>query len=149
MKGFTTCRAVKDASQGLLTAVLSDIAVKNFFLNQSQDVGMQNQVNPNNHINNEMSPLLQQRNNNLISPLFQPLQDFEIPKQYLPGGAQSSKDILRQFLYIIKQRLLLPWPLNQGVPGLRQIGSLPIPKCERPTHRNGVMSIDIWNDSTR
>ena len=146
MKGFTTCRAVKDASQGLLTAVLSDIAVKNFFLNQT-DVGMQNQVNPNNNVNDELSPLLQQRNNNFISPLFQPLQDFEIPKHYLPGGAQSLKDIPRQFLHIIRQRLLLPWPLNHGIPGLRQVGSLPIPKCERPTHRNKAASTDVWNNS--
>ena len=129
MKEFTHCPWVKDASQGLLTAVLSDISVNHFFRIRQQQ--QQQQLPPQLHRmstgrEDEQPTSLSSR----ISPLFQPLQDYEIPKSYLAGGSQSFKDSVHQFLYAIKKTLLLPWPLNEWVPGLRQVGSLPIPMCE-------------------
>ena len=132
MKEFTTCRAVKDASQGLLTAVLSDIAVKHFFMINSQDGEMKVDI--------ENQALLE-RENDEMSPLFQPLQDFERPKPYLAGGARTTKDIMHHFVHLLRRRLLLPWPLSSWIPGLRQIGSLPIPMCKSPTHQFDVKMI--------
>lgn len=131
MKEFTMCRAVKDASQGLLTAVLSDIAVKHFFMIDAQG-GMQDDI--------ENQVLIQQENNE-ISQLFQPLQDFERPKPYLAGGASTAKDVLHHFLHLLRRQLLLPWPLTSWIPGVRQIGSLPIPMCESPPHQFDVKMV--------
>lgn len=122
MREITDCPWVKDASQGLLTAVLSDISVNHFFRIKQQ----QQQPPPPRSI----TASEKENETSLISPLFHPLRDFERPKSHLAGGAQSFQDFMRQFLHIVKQSLLLPWPFSEWVPGLRQVGSLPIPMRE-------------------
>jgi hypothetical protein len=117
MKKFTCNRAVKDATQGLLAAVLSDIAIKYFFLIEGkeydEEISMQN----------EQSSLTQGK----LSPMFDPLEDFEKPVPYLAGGAQSVIDNVHHILHILRRTFQLPWPLMSWFTGIRQIGSLHIP----------------------
>lgn len=121
MKKFTSNRAVKDATQGLLAAILSDIAIKYFCLIEGreydEEISMQN----------EQSSLTQGK----LSPMFDPLEDFEQPVPYLAGGAKSAIDNVHHILFILRRTVQLPWPLMSWFTGVRQIGSLHIPSNKK------------------
>lgn len=60
------------------------------------------------------------------SAVFAPLEDLEQPARYLAGSG-NFEGIHNHVLYTLKVAFLLPWPFMACLPGLRQIGSLPVP----------------------
>jgi hypothetical protein len=106
-------REVKDASQGLLIAALSDIAIRVYKVNE--------------HSYDAENQSVEETETFKRSPLFAPLEEFEYPKLYLAGsGARFG---IHHLLYTFKKAFLLPWPFMTWIPGIRQVGSLPVPKA--------------------
>lgn len=121
-------REVKDASQGLLIATLSDMAERQY---------MTNPPLPNDSIRMEM---LDEENGQLLdsvrssfistrSAVFAPLEDFEEPPSYLAGSGGGFKGIHKHLCHTFQVMFLLPWPFMPWRSGLRQAGSLPVPKA--------------------
>lgn len=116
----------KDASQGLLIAILSDIVERQYMENpalHSDGITKDNTDEESQFLESAKPTLSSTR-----SALFSPLEHFEEPDPNLAGSG-SFKGIHRHILHTLKAWFLLPWPLMAWRPGLRQVGSLPIPKA--------------------
>lgn len=117
----------KDASQGLLIATLSDIAERQYMKNpplpnESVSKGMLDEEN-------QLLESAKSIHNTTRSAVFLPLEYFEEPASYLAGSG-SFEGIHMHILHTLKVMLLLPWPFMSWLPGLRQVGSLPVPKTD-------------------
>jgi len=124
MHGLCNTPATKDASQGLLIATLSDMAEREY---------MKYPPLPNDSVTKDMLDEENQLPKGIYatfkstrSAVFAPLEDFEQPARFLAGSG-SFKDIHNHILHTLKVAFLLPWPFMAWLPGLRQIGSLPVP----------------------
>ena len=124
MHGLCNTPATKDASQGLLIATLSDMAEREY---------MKYPPLPNDSVTKDMLDEENQLPKGIYatfkstrSAVFAPLEDFEQPARFLAGSG-SFKGIHNHILHTLKVAFLLPWPFMAWLPGLRQIGSLPVP----------------------
>ncbi|KAL7526937.1 hypothetical protein ACHAXR_004318 [Thalassiosira sp. AJA248-18] len=127
MRDLYSHRAAKDASQGLLIATLSDIAERQYMTNPP----IPNDSMRFDMVDEENGQLLESVRSTYISErsaIFAPLEDFEEPPSYLAGSG-SFVGLRKHILHTFKVMFLAPWPFMPWLPGLRQIGSLPVPKA--------------------
>ncbi len=116
--------ATKDASQGLLIATLSDMAEREYmkFPPLPNDIVTEDMLDEENQLPKGTYATFKSTR----SAVFVPLEDFEKPARYLAGSG-SFEGIHNHILHTLKVAFLLPWPFMAWLPGLRQIGSLPVP----------------------
>ena len=127
LRNLSSRREAKEASQGLLIATLSDMAERQYMEypplpNDSVRMDMVDRENGN---------LLQSARSEYISSrsaIFAPLEDFEEPPSYLAGSG-SFHGICRHIMHTLRVSFVLPWPIMPWHSGLRQVGSLPVPKA--------------------
>ena len=128
MHYLSSCRQTKEAFQGLLVATLSDIAERQYMTHPP----LPNDSLCDDMIDKKSNRLLESARSSYIrtrSSIFNPLEEWEKPESYLAGSASGGSHILHQLLHTLKVMFLLPWPFMHWIPGLRQMGSLPVPKA--------------------